>query len=156
MLGKRIERELRAPFTTLVHGDFNADNILFRLEEERVFYVDVHRSCYGDYVQDISVFLISNFRVPIFSPEIRQRLNLANQRVYACAASYADRQKDTTFDARLALGLFRSLITSTRFVFDQEISNQFIERASIIMHELNAHKDNLSEFRLNTELFLYN
>ena len=153
--GKRIERDLRAPFTTLIHGDFNADNILFRLDEDSVFYVDVHRSCYGDYVQDISVFLISNFRVPIFSPEIRQRLNLANQRIYACAAEYAARQNDSTFEARLALGLFRSLVTSTRFVFDKDISNQFIERASIIMHELNAHKDNLSEFKLNTELFLY-
>jgi len=153
--GRRIEKDLKAPFTTLIHGDFNADNILFQLEEDKVFYVDVHRSCFGDYVQDVSVFLISNFRVPIFSPEIRQRLNLANQRIYDSAADFAARQNDDTFAARLALGLFRSLVTSTRFVFDKDVSNQFIERASMIMHELSAHRDNLSEFKLNTELFLY-
>jgi phosphate uptake regulator len=152
---RRIERDLRAPFTTLIHGDFNADNILFRLGADQVYYVDVHRSGYGDYTQDVSVFLISNFRVPIFSPEIRQRLNVANLRIYACAAEYAAAKDDSTFDARLALGLFRSLVTSTRFVFDKDISSQFIERAAIIMQALNLHKDDLSSFKLNTEWFLY-
>jgi aminoglycoside phosphotransferase len=151
----KIERMLPAPFSTLIHGDFNADNVIFQLDESRMYYVDVHRSGFGDYVQDVSVFLVSNFRVPIFSPDIRQRLNAANQRMYDCAADYAKKQKDQLFDARLALGLFRSLVTSTRFVFDQAFSYQLMDRAAMILQDLKSHEDNLKKFKMNTDLFLY-
>jgi len=152
---RRIERQLTAPFTTLIHGDFNADNIIFQLSEDRMYYVDVHRSGYGDYVQDVSVFLVSNFRLPLFSPEIRQRLNSANQQMYDCAAAYAGRRKDRLFEARLGIGLFRSLITSTRFVFDKDFSAQLLSRAESILIDLKAHEGNLKKFKLNSDAFLY-
>jgi len=152
---RKIERQLMVPFSTLIHGDFNADNILLRLDEKQVCYVDVHRSGYGDYVQDVSVFLVSNLRVPLFSPEVRQRLNLANQRMYECAAGYAGRQKDKMFHARLALGLFRSLITSTRFVFDKQFSAELMDRAKLIVDDLKAYENKLNRFKVNPEYILY-
>ena len=63
--------------------------------------------------------------------------------------------KDQLFDARLALGLFRSLVTSTRFVFDQAFSYQLMDRAAMILQDLNSHEDNLKKFKMNTDLFLY-
>ena len=151
----KIEAKLKAPFTNLIHGDFNADNIIFQLKKNEMYYVDVHRSGFGDYVQDVSVFLISNFRIPVFSNDIRQRLNTANVCVYECAARYAKKNKDHEFDARLALGLFRSLITSTRFIFDKSFSNQLYDRASLILQELIEQKSELHKFKLRTELFIY-
>jgi hypothetical protein len=93
--------------------------------------------------------------VPIFSPEIRQRLNAANQRMYECTADYANKQKDQLFEARLALGLFRSLVTSTRFVFDEAFSFQLIDRAAMILQDLQSQEDNLKKFKMNADLFLY-
>jgi aminoglycoside phosphotransferase len=152
---KRIEKNLKTPFSTLVHGDFNVDNIIFQSETDNMFLVDVHRSGYGDYAQDISVFLVSNFRVPIFSIDVRSRLNEANQRVFECALAFAKKNEDKTFEARLALGLFRSLITSTRFLLDQSFSEAMFQRAVLILREILAEKDHLDQFSLNPSYFTY-
>ena len=154
---RKLEKDLKVPFTTLIHGDFNVDNIIFQLKNNRMFYVDVHRSGYGDYVQDVSVFLVSNFRIPIFSRDIRQRLNEANRRVYRCAADYAEANNDSQFDERLAIGLFRSLITSTRFMFDKNFSHDMYERALLILRELLAHRNRYKrkQFKLREDYFLY-
>lgn len=152
---RNIESKLKVPFTTLIHGDFNADNILMLLDQKKVFYVDVHRSRFGDYVQDVSVFLVSNIRIPIFSPDVRTRLNAANRAMYACGAGFASRQKDPWFDARLALGLFRSLITSTRFIFDKSFSTALYDRAELILNTLEQHDADFKKFKLKEELFLY-
>ena len=151
----RLESKLKAPFSTLQHGDFNVDNIIFSTDSKKMFFIDVHRSGYGDYTQDVSVFLVSNFRVPIFSPDIRQRLNEANLRVYDCALRFARKNNDTTFEARLALGLFRSLITSTRFLFDSNFSTAMFRRAMMILRDVLANKDHLDKYRLPKEHFLY-
>lgn len=152
---RALERDLKAPFSTLVHGDFNVDNIIFQPDAGRLYFVDVHRSGFGDYVQDVSVFLVSNFRVPIFSKDIRQRLNDANLRMYDCASGFARSQHDATFEARLALGLFRSLITSTRFLVDKNFSADLFQHATLILRELLAKKDDPAGFRLAPEYFLY-
>lgn len=152
---KKIEKQLKVPFTTLIHGDFNADNILFQMQQQKVYYVDVHRSQFGDYVQDVSVFLVSNIRIPIFSPDVRARLNTANIAMYDCGSKFAGREKDLWFDARLALGLFRSLITSTRFIFDKKFSTSLYDRAELILDTLEHHGGALDKFKLSKELFLY-
>ena len=152
---RKIERTLKVPFTTLIHGDFNADNIILQMQQKKVHYVDVHRSRFGDYVQDVSVFLVSNIRIPIFSPDVRSRLNAANLAMYACGSNFARRQKDVWFDARLALGLFRSLITSTRFIFDKSFSTALYDRAELILDTLEHHEGDFKNFRLSESLFLY-
>lgn len=152
---KKLEQSIRAPFSTLVHGDFNIDNIIFIAEQESIYFVDVHRSGYGDYVQDVSVFLVSNFRIPIFSSDIRQRLNEANRRMFETAREYACAHDDATFEARLALGLCRSLITSTRFLFDAGFSTDLVRRAIAILKELLAHNECPADFRLAAGHFTY-
>lgn len=154
---RKTEKDYRSPFSTLIHGDFNVDNILFTLSEDRMYYVDVHRSGQGDYVQDIAVFLVSNFRIPVFSTDVRKRLNDANRRIYTCAAAYAEANGDTHFDTRLALGLFRSLITSTRFMFDKNFSREMFDRAILLIRDLLAHhnRQKRKPFKLREDYFLY-
>lgn len=152
---KKLESSLRSPFSMLIHGDFNVDNIIYPAESQQPYFVDVHRSRQGDYVQDVSVFLVSNFRVPIFSPDIRSRLDEANKRMFDCAEAYALTNGDRTFHARLALGVFRSLITSTRFLFDQGFTSNMFHRGTTLLQEVLDHRDSLEEFRLSTDYFLY-
>lgn len=152
---RQFEKQLQAPFSTLVHGDLNVDNIIFQLQENRLYFVDVHRSHQGDYAQDVAVFLVSNFRVPIFSSDIRTRLNEANRQMFYCARDFAESTGDTTFEARLALGVARSLITSTRFLFDRSFSADMFHRAALVLRELRAAQSEPGEFHLAQEYFLY-
>ncbi|HIL98715.1 MAG: PhoU domain-containing protein [bacterium] len=152
---RKMERKISAPFSTLIHGDFNVDNIIFPDDNKGLYYIDVHRSRYGDFTQDVSVFLVSNFRIPIFSTDIRQRLNDANVHLYDAALRFARKNNDETFEARLALGLFRSLITSTRFLFDKKFSAEMFQRATMILRELLTYKDNPEKFKLRKEFFQY-
>jgi hypothetical protein len=75
--------------------------------------------------------------------------------MYSCGAAFASRQKDPWYDARLALGLFRSLITSTRFIFDKSFSSALYDRAELILDTLEQHDTDLKKFKLTEELFLY-
>ncbi|MFP4237626.1 MAG: PhoU domain-containing protein, partial [Desulfonatronovibrio sp.] len=53
-----IENSLEAPFSVFIHGDFNSNNIIYNQKEQQIYFIDLHRSSYNDYVQDISVFLV--------------------------------------------------------------------------------------------------
>jgi len=139
----------------LIHGDLNADNILVNLSDDRVYFVDVHRSTYGDYIQDISVFLISNYRVPVFSRDIRKRLNDANERMFETAFEFANQNNDPTFHLRLGLGLLRSLVTSTRFILDEGFSKEMFLRGFNILNEIVAYCDKPDDFRISSDLFLH-
>ena len=74
-----IERTLSAPFSVFVHGDFNIDNILYDSKQKKINFIDLNRSRQTDYVQDVSIFLVSAFRLPLFektspaTPEFRFR-----------------------------------------------------------------------------------
>lgn len=70
-----IEDKLICPFSVLLHGDFNTNNIIYNHEEQKINFMDLNRSQIGDYVQDASVFIISNFRIPVFDRKGRGRLN---------------------------------------------------------------------------------
>ena len=58
----QIEQQLSAPFSVYIHGDFNLDNIIYEPEKKQINYIDLHRSRYMDYVQDISVLMVYNYR----------------------------------------------------------------------------------------------
>ena len=151
----KIEKKIKPPFYNLIHGDLNADNILVNLSDDRVYFVDVHRSTYGDYIQDISVFLISNYRVPVFSRDIRKRLNDANERMFETALEFANQNNDPTFHLRLGLGLLRSLVTSTRFILDEGFSKEMFLRGFNILNEIVAYCDKPDDFRISSDLFLH-
>jgi len=127
------EKKLNAPFSVYIHGDFNVDNIIYDPLERKINFIDLHRSSYMDYVQDISVFMVSNYRLRVVDPELRRRILDQSQDFYDFAAAYAKKHGDTSFDLRLALGLARSFATSTRFVLDKTLARAMWLRARYLI-----------------------
>jgi len=136
----RIEAELPAPFGVLIHGDFNVNNVVYNHQKQRLHYLDVHRSRQQDYVQDVSVFLISNYRMPVFEPHLRDRIDWAIAEFYQFAAQFAAQNADATFPARLALALARSFYTSTRFELNYAFSREMFLRAHYLLERVAAHQ----------------
>lgn len=117
---QKLEKQLQVPPAVYIHGDFNIDNILYDPLEDQISFIDLHRSEYLDYVQDLSVLIVSFYRIGHYDPAVRQRIVEAMRATYQFGASYAAAHHDRDFELRLALGLARSFITSTRFVLDKE------------------------------------
>ncbi|HDQ40019.1 MAG TPA: phosphate uptake regulator PhoU [Desulfonatronum sp.] len=134
-----IERDLQAPFTVFIHGDYNINNIIYNQKEQRMHYIDVHRSKDDDYVQDLSVFLVSNFRVPIFEGMVRDNLNEVNSRFLRFGRQFAQDHDDRTFEARLAFGLIRSFITSARFELNQDFTQSLFSRGMYLAEKISSH-----------------
>lgn len=137
---ERLETCLEAPFTVFLHGDFNSNNIVYDHGEERIHYIDLHRSKDGDYVQDVSVFLISNFRLPVLDRSLRSRLDAVMSEFLAFARGFAQENGDLTFEARLALGLARSFITSSRFEFNHRFAKEMFLRGVYLMRKTVAYQ----------------
>lgn len=135
-----LESELVAPVTVFNHGDFNLNNIVYNHAKQRIHFIDLYRSGRGDFLQDVSVFLVSNFRVPVFSPEIRERLNQMIARMHAFAAQWAAERGDATFQARLCLALARSFYTSTRFEMNHDFAEEMFLRGVYLLEKFLRHK----------------
>lgn len=138
---KELEAGLPAPASMLIHGDFNTNNVVYDHERQQVHFIDLYRSTEGDYVQDVAVFLVSNFRMPLRGRQERDRLNWVIAQFLDFAASFAEEMGDATFQARLALGLARSLYTSTRFELHPKFSKEMCLRAHFLMEKALAHQD---------------
>lgn len=133
---------LKPPFSVYIHGDFNVDNIIYDPMEKKVNFIDLHRSKYMDYVQDISVFMVSNFRLKVFDRPMRQRILGNVLSFYQCAQKYAIKHHDKTFEFRLALGLARSFATSTRFILDRSLAEAMFMRANYLLVLVLKNKGN--------------
>lgn len=127
------EARLSAPFSVYIHGDFNLDNVIYDPVGRKIRFIDLHRSRYMDYVQDISVFMVSSYRLQVLDAGTRARIARVATDMHEMAAKFARRQKDPTFEYRLALGLARSFASSTRFVVDQSHARRMILRARYIL-----------------------
>jgi len=151
-----LDIELKAPFSAIIHGDFNLDNIIYNEDKKTIHYIDLHRAKRADYVQDISVFLVSNFRLPFFEKEIREKINYAILYFYKMAAKFASAHGDKNFYARLSAGLARSYITSTRFELDREFAKLMYLKATYILESLiNFNSRQWNEFILPEEILVY-
>ncbi|MDX1334314.1 MAG: PhoU domain-containing protein [Gammaproteobacteria bacterium] len=133
---EKIEEHLSPPFSVYIHGDFNVDNIIYDPSEKKVNYIDLHRSQYMDYVQDVSVFMISNYRLQIMSSPVRARIIKVIRDFYKISARYAKRNNDESFELRLALGLARSLVTSTRFILDKSLAADMYLHARYLLEQV--------------------
>ena len=51
--------------------------------------------------------------------------------MYEIGRSFAKKHDDETFDVRLAFGLARSLVTSTRFILDKSMSKKMFSVGAI-------------------------
>jgi len=133
------EKQLPAPFSVFVHGDFNVDNIIWDQQEGRMHYIDLHRSSYKDYLQDVSVFLVSIFRLPAISSTQRPFINEVLLEFFHFCQDFARGHDDVFFEARLALGLARSFITSTRFQLNSEIAQEMFYRGMYLLRKFSKH-----------------
>lgn len=150
-----IEKRYPAPFSVLIHGDFNANNIIFNPELERINYIDMHRSKQTDYVQDASVFLVSLFRLPVFEASLRNRLNQMICYFFRFFVRFAEENKDSTFDRRLALALVRSLFTSSRFELKRDFAREMSSRSHYLMERIIAHENASESMRLSEDILIY-
>lgn len=146
---ENIEKDLISPFSVLIHGDFNIDNIIYDNRTDKIRFIDLHRSSLGDYIQDISVFMVSSYRLQVFDTKVRRRINQTICGFYIYAAEVAKEAGDKTFALRLALDLARSLITSTRFVLDKDIACDMLLRSRYLMEAVARVKPgHYSRFKL--------
>ncbi len=146
---EKIEQTVKSPFSVYIHGDFNLDNIIYDGDEKKIRFVDLHRSCYQDYSQDVSVFMVSNYRLQSLDRKTRKRITQVVTQFYEFSSDFANQNKDKTFELRLALGLARSFITSTRFILDKSLAKAMFLRGVFILESLNTlDEKNSNKFRL--------
>ncbi|OBQ46527.1 PhoU domain-containing protein [Halodesulfovibrio spirochaetisodalis] len=150
-----LEKTLSAPFSVLIHGDLNMNNIVYNQQLQTVRFIDLYRSREFDYLQDVSVFLVSIFRIPVFEPQIRDRLNRTTDQFYSFARKVASDYNDATFEARLAFALARSFYTSTRFELNSSFAKRMYLRAHFLMEKLLEHSGGWATFTLPEDILLY-
>ncbi len=138
---QQYESRLKPHFSVYIHGDFNSDNIIYDPLSGKINFIDLHRSGYRDYVQDVSVFMVSNYRLHVVDKSVRQRVLGLTLDFYHFAAEFAQQNGDTSFELRLALGLARSLITSTRFILDKTLASAMFMRARYLIEQVIATVD---------------
>ncbi|MBL0700817.1 MAG: aminoglycoside phosphotransferase family protein, partial [Desulfosarcina sp.] len=131
-----VEQLLPAPLFTFIHGDFNSNNILFDNESKQIHFIDLYRSRETDLLQDISVIIISNFRMPVFDLSIRQRIDYVIGSMLSFTREFCEKEGDTTFDARMALALARSFLTSIRFELNETFAKEMTLRANFLMEKI--------------------
>jgi len=146
---EQIDNQLSCPFSVYIHGDFNLDNILYEDENKQIRFIDLHRSRHMDYVQDVTVFIVSALRLPLFDEVSKTRVNETASAMFTIAQQFAQEQKDPTFEIRMALGLARSLITSTRFILDEAHANYLFDRGIVLLNHIVQHDSApLNQYRL--------
>jgi len=153
-----IEASLCLPFSVRIHGDLNVSNLLYDADSGRLRLIDVYRSKQADYIQDVSVFLVSNFRIPIFQKDLRQNINRVIKKFYGFSEAYARGHNDRLFNVRLALALARSFYTSTRFELNMKFANEMFLRSHYIMEKIIHHKHSgkaWEEFTLPPQILHY-
>lgn len=146
---KKIEKKVKVPFSVLCHGDFNLDNILYDKEAHQVNFVDVHRSGFKDYAQELSVFIVSALRVKVEDDKTRKIIAWMCLEMFEFGKTYAKEQKDEYFEVRFGLGLFRSFITSTRFLFDDEWYHKMRLNAISVFEDLQLAKGDYKKVKIN-------
>ena len=151
-----IEEELEAPFSVFIHGDFNVNNVVYNHAEQQVHYIDLYRSRDFDYIQDGSVFLVSNFRMPLFDAEHRQRLNSVVRQFYGFVKGFAEQHNDTTFEARMAFALARSFYTSTRFELNFQFAKEMYNRSMFLLEKIHYFRGgDWRQFSLPEDILYY-
>lgn len=153
---RQVEAAMTAPFTVFLHGDFNSNNIVYDHSNERIHLIDFYRSGRGDYIQDASVFLVSNFRIPVFEEAMRDRLNWVIEHFLGFVKGFAEQQDDATWQARMALGLARSFYTSTRFEMNREFATDMYLRSLYLLECFLRHEHRpWEEFELPEPVLYY-
>jgi len=147
------DRSLSAPFSVWIHGDLNVDNLIYNPMTDSVHMIDVYRSEQQDYLQDISVFIVSMYRLPVRDPARRREIERRIRSVLAVTGVFAAAHGDTGWQARLGLGIARSCISSTRFVLDRKLARQLFLLGVYLMESLLEWDGPAGEYHMPGELF---
>ena len=151
-----IEDELEAPFSVFIHGDFNINNVVYNHEAQQVHYIDLYRSRDFDYVQDASVFLVSNFRIPLFDSDHRNRINSVIRQFYGFVKGFAEQHEDHTLEARMAFALARSFYSSTRFELNFKFAKEMYNRSMFLLEKIHDYRGRKWEnFTLPEDILYY-
>ena len=143
-------------FHVRLHGDMNCDNVFYNPSNEKIHFIDLHRSEMGDYLQDVSVYLVSHYRIDTEDDEVINRLNQSSLRMFEFAKGFADEYKDEFFQVRLALGLARNFVTSTRFQLRKSFAKEMFLRSHYLLEKVVKHHErgsDLRKFDLEKEIF---
>jgi phosphate uptake regulator len=114
---ERRESWLSPPFSIWLHGDLNANNIVIERETNNVLFIDVHRSQYGDYLQDVATLSVSALR-RFPAGKVARSVRRTNEVLFEVTARFAEENSDRNFRTRLRLARARSYITSARLEAD--------------------------------------
>ncbi len=152
---KEIESKYPAPFSVRIHGDFNANNIIFNAEHRRINYIDLHRSRQMDYIQDASVLLVSFFRLPVFEESLRRRLNKMVQHFFQFFNEFAEQNRDDTFLIRLSLALARSFFTSSRFELKLSFAKEMVFRSNYLMERVVKYNFAEGTYQFPSDILYY-
>jgi phosphate uptake regulator/aminoglycoside phosphotransferase len=140
-----LEKDCPAPFSVFTHGDFNTNNIIYNHATQKIHFIDVYRSKYDDYIQDASVFLVSNFRLPIFDEKSRERINYTITSFFKFIHNFAQKNNDEGFQLRLGIGVARSLFTSARFQLNKKFAKMMYYKSVYLMERLvESHANGIS------------
>ncbi|MBF6057854.1 phosphotransferase [Thiomicrorhabdus heinhorstiae] len=151
---EKIERDLQVPNAVYIHGDFNTDNIIYDALTDQISFIDLHRSEYMDYVQDLSVLIVSFYRLTYFDPDTRKRIARSMEAIYDFGHDYAEQIRDRDYEIRMALGLARSFLTSTRFVLDQEHAKSMHHKGRFLIEQLiQLDKTQRKNYMIPKEIF---
>lgn len=149
---RRLERDLPAPFTVRVHGDFNLSNVMRDDHSGAFRLIDLYRSRLSDYLQDLSVMILSILRLPLSGSASREFLSASAVQVWDFAQRFAAANNDPTAEARLSFGLARSFLTSARFEPRRSVAARFLGYSRYIWTRLveYGHTDRpWSDFKLD-------
>ncbi|WP_027177555.1 PhoU domain-containing protein [Maridesulfovibrio bastinii] len=149
------ESSVPAPFTVFIHGDFNCNNVVYSHDNERIRFIDLHRSRDFDYIQDASVFLVSGFRMPVFEKNIREKINNTIARFFNFIGEFAKETNDRTWKARMAFALARSFYTSARFEMNYGFAKEMVNRSIFIMEMINRYSGNWEDFKFQEDILYY-
>lgn len=116
---QRQEATLAPPFSVWVHGDLNANNVVYDAATRQIVFIDVHRSRYGDYAGDVGVLLVSTLR-QFPRKKVARTLGVVNDVLIETVGEFAGRNGDHAFPDRLRLARARGLLTSARLTDDEE------------------------------------
>jgi hypothetical protein len=95
-----------------------------------------------DYVQDVSVFMVSNYRLQVLDKSLGQRVMELTLRFYQFVADFAKANNDKNFELRLAFALARSFATSTRFILDKTLADAMFMRSRYLIEQVLSIMDN--------------
>jgi phosphate uptake regulator/aminoglycoside phosphotransferase len=149
-----IEKSIYSPFQVLCHGDFNLDNIFYDYRKNTIHFIDTHRSTHKDYAEDIAVFMVSALRVKVDNQNTLNKMYLICQNMFDFGHDFAITHNDNYYDVRVTIALFRSFITSTRFLHDDAWYEKLRRSAYQCYKQLNESKQDLKSFKLDLHKIL--